>query len=264
MKGDADMLSDHARLELRAAVRRYHVVVLVAYLALSVVTSFLLPSMPPAIYRFFEKVCGLRNWTEMILFNDYMGLFVVVFWTGVVDLTRVYVIPLEEGYLGLLLAKPITRSRYLFRKVLPIFAVTAGIGIAITLFFPLKIALVNGTADLDVAGTLCAGLVSLALAIGCLAIMNLVFLYTRETYHATLLSFVLFSAAVLPGALYIYRPDLFAGRAALRDVLVYPANVVWLAGALPAMTPAILASTVIVCAVLLVAAARRLARVDTG
>ena len=34
-----------------------------------------------------------------------------------------------------------------------------------SLFFPLKIALINGTADLDVMGTICAGLISLALVL---------------------------------------------------------------------------------------------------
>lgn len=258
------MLSDYAKFELKAALRRYHVVLLFAYLALSVVGSYLLPSMPPGIYRFFEKVCGLHNWTEMILFNDFMGLFVVVFWTGVIDLTRVYVAPLEEGYLGLLLAKPVTRSRYLFARVLPIFAVASGLGIAISLFYPLKIALINGTADLDVLGTLCAGLISLALALGGLAIMNLVFLFTRETYYAVLLSFILFTVMVMPCAMLIYRPDLYDGRAALRNILAYPANVVWFTGALPSITPVIIAATLALCAALILAGARRLDRVDAG
>src|SRR5687767_5175268 len=127
------MISEYVKIELKSAVRRYHVVLLAAYLALSVVVSYLLPSTPPAMYRFFEKVFGLHSWTEMILFNDYMGVFVGLYWIGVTDLTRVYVVPLEEGYLGLLLAKPVTRSRYMFAKVLPIFAVLAGMGIVMSL-----------------------------------------------------------------------------------------------------------------------------------
>jgi hypothetical protein len=116
------MLSDYSKHEVCSAVRLYHVIVLVSYMAGSVGLSFLFPSMPEAIYRFFKKVFAMNNWTEIILINDFTGIFFILFWIGVIDLLRVYVLPKEEGYLELLLSKPLSRGQYLFTNVLPRFS----------------------------------------------------------------------------------------------------------------------------------------------
>jgi hypothetical protein len=34
-------------------------------------------------------------------------------------------------------------------------------------------------------------------------------------------------AALLPGMVYLYRPDVFAEAPAIRDVIVFPMNLVW-------------------------------------
>lgn len=258
------MLSHHARLELRSAFSLRHGVLLLLLFGGVVLDSYLLPSMPDAVYRFFERLCRMRSWTEIILFNDYMGVFAGLFWVGVVDSLRVYVVPVEEGYLELLLSKPITRSRYLVARMLPIFAVVALMGVALALFLPLKIALINGSRDLDVPGTIGAALACAALALACLALVNLVFLFAKETYYAVLLSFVLFAVVVLPGALFMYRPDLFAGREALRDGVVFPANLVWHTNAMPALAPALLLAALALGAAVVLASARWLERVDVG
>jgi ABC-type Na+ efflux pump permease subunit len=257
------MISDYSRREARAAFRLYHLTVLLGCMAGTVVTSFLLPSMPGAIYRFFKKVFAMNNWTEIILINDFMGVFFALFWVGVVDLLRVYVLPKEEGYLDLLLSKPLGRTHYLFARVLPAFGAVAGMGIILSLFLPLKIALINGTDDLLVTGVICAGVVTTAVALALHALLNLIFLFAGETYHAALLAFVAFTLAVLPAAIFMYRPDVFQDQTALRDLLVFPGNLLWFSESLPKLTPIVLLVASLACGLLLAASGWRLKRMDS-
>jgi ABC-type transport system involved in multi-copper enzyme maturation permease subunit len=252
------MISEYSKQEARTAFRQRHIAVLLGCMAGSVATSYLLPSMPEAVYRFFKKIFAMNNWTEIILINDFTGVFFALFWLGVVDLLRVYVMPSEEGYLGLLLAKPITRSQFLLAKTLPVFAVIGGIGVALSLFLPLKIALINGSADLRFAGVVCAGIVTAALAIALLALLNLVFLFAGETYYAVIFAFIIFTLAVLPAALFMYRPDVFQARPGMRNLFVFPGNLLWFSASLPELTPLILLAATLFTATLLAGGGRRL------
>jgi hypothetical protein len=258
------MLSDYSEHEVRAAFRLHHLVILAGYMAGSVGLSFLFPSMPEAIYRFFKKVFAMNNWTEIILINDFTGLFFILFWIGAIDLLRVYVLPREEGYLELLLSKPLGRPQYLFANVLPAFGVIAGMGIILSLFLPIKIATINGTADLHLAGVFCAAIVTTALVLSLLALLNLVFLFARETYYALLLAFVVFTLAVLPGGVFMYRPDVFQDRALLRNLIIFPGNLLWLSESLPMVTPIILLTAAAAGALLLAGSSWRLKRLDIG
>jgi hypothetical protein len=256
------MLSDYSKREARAAFRLYHPIVLSVCMAGSVGLSFLLPGMPATIYRFFRKVFAMNNWTEIILINDFMGVFFALYWVGVIDLLRVYTLPKEEGYLELLLSKPLGRTQYLFARALPAFGMIAAMGIILSFFLPLKIALINGSADLHLFGVLCAGFVTTAYALMLLALLNLVFLFSSETYYATLLAFILFALVALPGSIFMYRPDVFQGHAALRDLIVFPCNLLWRGESLPKITPALMFSAAAVSAILLAGGGRRLRRMD--
>jgi hypothetical protein len=256
------MLSDYSKHEVRAAVRPYHPVVLMSYMAGSVGLSFLFPSMPEAIYRFFKKVFAMDNWTEIILINDFTGIFFILFWVGVIDLLRVYVLPKEEGYLEILLSKPLGRTQYLFANLLPAFGVIAVIGIILSFFLPLKIALINGTADLHPAGVVCGGIVTTAFVLSLLALLNLVFLFAKETYYAVLLAFIVFTLVILPGSIFIYRPDVFQDHTALRDLIIFPGNLLWFSESLPKITPIILISAIAASLPLLAGSSWRLKRLD--
>jgi hypothetical protein len=242
------MLTDYAKQEARAAFRLHHLVILAVGLIGQVVTSFLLPSMPESMYLFFKKVFVLSNWTEIILMNDFLGLFSALFWVGVIDLLRIYVLPKEEGYLELLLSKPLGRTEYLFAKVLPAFGVVGGLGVILLLFLPLKIALINGAADLHLVGVVCAGVVTITLALTLLALLNLVFLFASETYYAVLLAFAVFALVVLPVGIFFYRPDVFQDWPVLRNLVVFPVNLLWINEWLPNIAPviAVVAATLIV------------------
>jgi ABC-type transport system involved in multi-copper enzyme maturation permease subunit len=256
------MLSDYAKQEARAAFRLHHLVVLAVGLIGSVVTSFLLPSMPESIYRFFKKVFVMDNWTEVILFNDLVTLFSALFWVGVIDLLRVYVLPKEEGYLELLLSKPLGRTEYLRAKVLPAFGVVAGLGVVLLLFMPLKIALINGTANLHLVSVVCAGIVTITLVLTLLALLNLVFLFARETYYAVLLAFAVYALVILPIALFMYRPDVYQGRSVLRNLVVFPGNLLWMSEGLPSIAPIIALAGATLSVLLLAWGGWRLKRMD--
>jgi ABC-type transport system involved in multi-copper enzyme maturation permease subunit len=256
------MLTNYAKQEVRAAIRLHHFVVLAVGLIGPVVTSFLLPSMPESIYRFFKKVFVLSNWTEVILMNDLLGLFSALFWVGVIDLLRVYVLPQEEGYIELLFSKPLGRAEYLFAKVLPAFGVVAGLGVIMSLFLPLKIALINGASDLHLIGVVCACVVTVSLALTLLALLNLVFLFARETYYAVLLAFFIYALVVLPIALFMYRPDVFQDRPVLRNLVVFPGNLLWLNEGLPNITPIIALTGATLSMLLLTWGGWRLKRID--
>jgi hypothetical protein len=258
------MRSDYLRHEALAAFRLYHLVVLLVVLAGSAGLSFLFPTLPESIYRFFKKVFAMNNWTEIILINDFTGIFFALFWVGVVDLLRVFVLPKEEGYLGLLLSKPIGRTEYLLARVLPALGVVAGMGIILSLFLPLKIALINGTADLRPSGVLCAGLVTTALVLALLTFLNLVFLLVEETYYAVLLAFLLLLLTVLPSSIFIYRPDVFQDRTALGNLILFPGNLLWFGDSLPTIAPIIFIAAAAVCVLLLTAGSSRLKRIDIG
>jgi hypothetical protein len=258
------MPSDYSMREARAAVRLYHLLVLAVCLAGSIGLSFLLPSMPETIYRFFRKVFIMNNWTEIILINDFIGVFFALYWVGVIDLLRVYTLPKEEGYLELLLSKPLGRTQFLFARTAPAFGMIGGMGIVLSLFLPLKIALINGAADLQLPAVLCAGFVTTAFALILLALLNVVFLFSSETYYATLLAFILFALVVLPGSLFMYRPDVFQENAALRDLIVFPCNLLWRGESLPKLTPALLLSAVAINALSLIVSGRCLKRMDVA
>jgi len=252
----------YAKQELRSAFRLHHLLILLGAVAGSIATSLLLPGMPETIFRFFKKVFLLQNWTEIILINDFMGLFYGLFWMGVIDLLRVYVLPKEEGYLSLLLAKPLSRNQYLFGKVLPMFAVILVIGLTLSLFLPAKIAVLNGAADLHVTGVIVAGIVCTLLALILLALLNLVFLFAQETYYAVLWAFLSFALAILPSGVFMYRPDVYQTQPTLRTLLVFPGNLLWASNDLPSLLPYLLLIVGCGSTLLLLGSSWRLKRID--
>jgi hypothetical protein len=54
-----------------------------------------------------------------------------------------------------------------------------------------------------------------------IAIANLTILWVHETYSALLVAFIPM-ASILPGMVYMYRPDVFDGAPLLRAVAVFP------------------------------------------
>ena len=211
--------------EARNAVRLRHAVAVVGLALMGVLLAFWLPLFPESVFRFFVRVFGLPGWPEIVFANDVTGLFFFLYWVGVFDVLRVYVVPAEERYLDILLSKPLSRRAYLLAKLVPILLTTAAIGAV--------------AAAVNVVGMAAAGLayalpaaagtsaVVVAWAVLLVALVNLLILGARSSYTALLIAFVPLYAALLPSMIYLYRPDVFAEAPALRDVIVFPMNLVW-------------------------------------
>jgi hypothetical protein len=57
-----------------------------------------------------------------------------------------------------------------------------------------------------------------------MCLYNYLFLFLRESYYALVISLAIWTVTLVPGSLYVYRPDIFSplGRA-----FVFPANLLW-------------------------------------
>ena len=93
-------------------------------------------------------------------------------------------------------------------------------------------------------------------------LVNLAVLHARETYAALLIAFVPIAAAMLPGTFYMYRPDLFEHATLLRDVIVFPLNLVWYPDFSRRWGLPLAASLAVLAVVLIAAAGRRIERRD--
>lgn len=213
----------YTRLEARAALRGHHLWASVVLVVIGVADG-ILPGIP-SVQRFFEVVFGMRNGVQTVLINDYTGLLGVVYWVGVFDLLRVYVTPAEERRLALYLTKPISRARYLVSKLVPTALVLTLVNLVGMAAFAVGVPVFPGPAGFNVGAFVATGLLVFALSTVMLAIVNLAFLFVRDTYNAILVASAVFIATVLPGGMYIYRPDLYTP--AMKDMLVFPANLLW-------------------------------------
>jgi ABC-type transport system involved in multi-copper enzyme maturation permease subunit len=214
-----------------------HFIVVGALVGVLLFDSLVLPLLPEAIFRFLERAYGLHGWTQIVAFNDLFGLFVGLYWVGLVEAVRSFVIPREEGFLSLLLSKPISRSRYIRMQLLPIFTTLLIMGTTLSIIFAVKLAAINGLDGLAVSSLLAMGLSATLLAIALTAVATILCLIAHDSYTAVLLGFLLFSAVVIPAGGYMYRPDLYADKVLLSYAVVFPANMLWLHATLPARLP---------------------------
>ena len=137
----------------------------------------------------------------------------------------IYVAPLEERRLDLYLSKPLSRRAYMVARLVPVLLMSIGIYTASVWVCWLTL----GMAHLvyPVAAFVGAAGAVLAWTLTLVAIVNLAALYTRESYAALLCAFILMALAILPSMFYMYRPDIFTDAPMVRDLIVFPVNLVW-------------------------------------
>lgn len=211
--------------ELARCVSRRHAVALVSLSLMGVLLAFWMPTLPDSIYRFFARVLGIEGWPAIVVANDFTGLFFFVYWLGVFDALTIYVVPLEERYLDVLLSKPLTRRAYMAAKLLPILLVTTAIGVITAAVHWRALPAAGLTYDpFAYAG---AAAVIIGWTVCLVGLANLLILQARDTYSALLIAFIPAIASMFPGMIYIYRPDVFAAVPAVRDVVVFPMNLMW-------------------------------------
>lgn len=201
-----------------------HLLVLVGLCLLGSM-AFWLPTFPAAVARLFDRAFHLADWSEVVLANDLTALFFFVYWIGVFDALTVVVVPREVRTLELVLSKPIRRSSYVLAKLLPILGAALAIG-----------ALAGGA---HAAGLAAAGLgypirplvgatcVVVGLAVLLVALVHLLIIPSRDSYTALLVAFVPMLLVLFPAMIYLYRPDVFAGSPALKELVVFPMNLIW-------------------------------------
>jgi hypothetical protein len=213
------------RLELRHAFRRRHTIALALIAFMGVVLASWMPGSPESVYLFFQRIFQLRNWPEIVVANDLTGIMFFVYWIGVFDVVAIYVVPLEEKHLDLYLSKPLSRRQYMLARLIPVMLVLTALGAVSAAVHWL--ALVGTGLAYPWRPYVGASAVVVAWTVCLVGIVNLAILSTRETYTAALIAFIPISMAILPGSMYMYRPDLFEGAPFVRNILVFPMTLLW-------------------------------------
>lgn len=211
--------------ELRRSFAWRHLGALVGLALAAALLAFWLPLFPETILRFFVRVLMLPGWTEIVLANALSASFFVVYWIGVLDTLAICVVPREEGTLDLLLAKPLPRTAYLLARLAPALLAMAALGAGGAAATWLAMAAAGWSYDpWTFAGSAAT---TVAWAMMLVALVNVATVAMRDSYSALLVAFVPAFVSIFPGFILMYRPDLYAGRPLLRDIIVFPMNLVW-------------------------------------
>jgi hypothetical protein len=213
------------RLEARGAVRPMHVVMLVLLALTGVLVAWWLPMWPETIYLFFNRVFHIEGWADVVLANNYVAFIFFLFWFGILDVLRIYVLPLESGYLDIWLSKPVSRGSYMLARIIPGFAVLLVAGIVSAVVHAMAMILLGLTFDVGAyVGTIAA---ILGFVLLMLAVTNILLLFVRDSFAALVIGFAVFMSTFLPSIVYMYRPDAYAGAPGLADILVFPTSLMW-------------------------------------
>jgi hypothetical protein len=213
------------RIELRRAFGGRQAIGLVVVALMGVLLAFWLPTFPESVLHFFQRIFQLTDWSAIVFANDLVGIMFFVYWIGVFEVLTIYVVPLEERHLDLYLSKPLTRRQYMLARLIPIMLVLTASGTISALVHWL--ALVAAGLDYQWLSYLGASAVVVAWTVCLVGIVNLAILSARETYTAALIAFIPIAAAILPGSIYMYRPDLFDGAPLFRAMFVFPITLLW-------------------------------------
>lgn len=250
------VLSPYARAELRRAVRPRHLALLALGVAVAVVDAVITPLLPAFALDFLRTSLRLSSLADLILVNDYLGLYFIVFFAGAFELLRVYVGPAESRELDLYLAKPIGRAHFIAARSAPALASTVALGAGLTVANAVTLKLWLG--DVALLPIIAAGVAITAACLALLALLDLVFLRLREVEHAVLLAFVVGVAPLLPTSVLIYRPDVFGAE--LPALVGFPASLLWGGGMSLGTAIAGLLGAVLLAVALVLLAGRRLDR----
>ena len=155
---------------------------------MGVILTFWLPSFPESVFRFFSRVLDLPSWPQIIIANFLAGLLFFIFWIGVADVLPIFVIPREQGYLDMLLAKPLKRREYMLARLLPIICVLLFIGVIASLVQWASMSVSPFSYPPDAyAG---AAAVTIAWAVLLVVTTNLLIMRSRDTFIALMLAFI--------------------------------------------------------------------------
>jgi hypothetical protein len=251
------ILGPYVRAELRQALRGRHLGLLLLGVAIAVLDAAITPHLPIFALDFLRTSLRLESMADLILVNDYLGLYMLVLFAGAFELMRVHVGPAEARELDLYLAKPIGRAHFIAARSAPALLAVLALGAGVSLANAVTLHLWLG--DVALLPIFAAGIAITAFALALLAALNLAYLWLREVEHAVLLAFAFAIAPLLSTSVLIYRPDLFAGRE-LGPLSAFPASLLWHGGVSMAAALLALVAALLLAAVLVAVAAARLDR----
>jgi hypothetical protein len=213
------------RHDLGRAFRARHAVAVIAISLMGVVLAFWLPGFPDSVQRFFQRIFQLNGWPEIIVANDLAGLFFFSYWVGVFDILAIYIVPLEERYLDLYLSKALRPRAYMLARIAPIMLLVAGLSLVSAMVHWLALRAAGFDYSLPVYVGAATAVIAWTLLL--VAIVNLVILFVRDAYSALLVAFIPMAISILPGLIYMYRPDVFEHTPLLRAIAVFPSTLIW-------------------------------------
>ena len=215
-------LRSYRQIEWAMARRPDHLYAIGYVGTLAVLTAIALPHMPNVIPRFFQRTLQIGTWADIALFNMYGATYIITLLVSTIDLLRVWVLPLEEGYLALYLSKPIAPGQYLRARFIPILVNAFLIGMASQAAAGLSTWHLIG--PFNRSQFLWSSVIIVSMILFLICLMNYLFLFVRESYYGIVISIVCWTVTLAPASLYVYRPDLFSDSS---RAILFPANLLW-------------------------------------
>ncbi|MEZ4451830.1 MAG: hypothetical protein R3B09_20370 [Nannocystaceae bacterium] len=227
MRPDTLTLADHLRREWRITPRRGPTIMALVGVLSVAFTHLVLPLFPERAILFMQRGFRLEDLAGVLVLNDLMAIYFPTFFVGLAGSLGVVLMSREEHRLEILLAKPVRAADLIAARALPMLAMTAGVGVATSLAAAIAMTLHAGIGESVTAiGTLGAGLFLTALAVVLLAALQILFVRLRDPFTGILLGSAVWFMTSIPTAALLYRPDAFAGREALTDLVVVP-SLLW-------------------------------------
>ncbi|MEZ4299224.1 MAG: hypothetical protein R3B70_30015 [Polyangiaceae bacterium] len=229
----AGSLRLYFQMEARSFALRGPVVALVAGAILTALSHALVPRLPQAALEVMEKSFRIRGVPEILLMHDYLVIQVVLFFGGLAELLRALVAPREERHLSLLLSKPVPAEVLVRARVVPVLVAVWLAGGVLGIGATFALAPWMSESSLRPAGVLGGAVVLGSLTVALLALLVPLLVRMRDGFDALIASFALWIVPLMPMTAYLYRPDLFEGRAALAQGTVLPVNLAWAQASMP-------------------------------
>ncbi len=221
-----DLLHDYRRAEANHAPRSLAVQAGLGGVVAIAGCQLLFPRMPAQVIDFLQQAFDLPDIAAVILFNDYLAVYFVAFFVGMFGLLGVVVGPREDHRLELLLAKPVPAADFLAARTWPVLWLTALVGVVLSLACVAATLPYRGETTVTAAGALGAGLAVTGLVLLQMTVLSVLFIRIRDSMNATMLALMFALVPMIPAAVYLYRPDVFAGKPTLTSAIVL-ANLVW-------------------------------------
>lgn len=242
------------RLELARVPWRVVVVAALLGAALLGFSHGVMPAVPRQALDVLEVGFGVTGLRAVLVLNDLLAVYALVFFLGVALLHDAVVAPAETHELAIWLSKPVTRALFLRLRAAPALAAAGAVGVGMSALMALSVAALAPDGGSTPLGALLAGV---ALTAGTVALLTLTLslqVAATDGFQAVLGAVFVWMVPLLPGSVLLYRPDVLPAEAA---AWVVPSNLVradaWM-GAL--VGPVVAAAAVVVWIGLAAATAR--------